>query len=171
VGTPIGGWMLLMRTVGRKSGLRREVPLSYLVADGSAWVMAGFGGHCDWYQNVRADAQVEVVLPGRTVACRAEEVIDGDVRRRIIPQLVRATGVPGFLTGCDPYHATPEQLLAATEWVPLIRLRPLGAPLVAGPDDPGGWGWVWRQGVVLALVAAVVGRLRRHRPGGAASPA
>lgn len=162
IATPVGGWLLLLRVRGRRSGVLRDVPLSYLVADGAAWVMAGFGGQCDWLRNVATNPQVEVVLPGRTVACVAERVHDAGMRRRIVPQLVRATGVAGFMTGCDPYRATAEQLLAVTEGLPLVRLRPLGEPLVAGPDDPGGWGWVWRQSIALALVAWLVHALRRR---------
>jgi hypothetical protein len=64
---------------------------------------------------------------------------------------MRATGVPGYLTGSDPYRSSPERVLESTAWVPLIRLRPVGEPLVAGPDDPGGRGWTWRQPIVIAL--------------------
>jgi deazaflavin-dependent oxidoreductase (nitroreductase family) len=153
MGTPFGGWMLLLRVRGRKSGLVREIPLSYLVDEGSVWVMAGFGPSTQWYRNLLADPGVEVILPGRSHLCVAREELDPAVRRRIIPQLVRATGLPGYMTGCDPYRAPVERMLDATAWVPLIRLTPVGEPLVAGPDDPGGHGWVWRQAVALVLVA------------------
>jgi hypothetical protein len=63
----------------------------------------------------------------------------------------------------DPFRSTDEQLLAVTAWVPLIRLAPEGGNLVAGPDDPGGLGWVWRQAVVLAIGAVLVRRLRGLR--------
>jgi hypothetical protein len=45
--------------------------------------------------------------------------------------------------------------------VPLIRLQPDDGPICAGPDDPGGLGWVWRQATVLVVSAWLVGRLRR----------
>jgi deazaflavin-dependent oxidoreductase (nitroreductase family) len=153
LGSPIGGWLLLLRVTGRRTGLAREVPLSYLIAEGSVWVMSGFGPRAQWYRNLLADPVAEVVLPGRVVRCQAEDVTDPETRRRIIPRLARAVGVPGYLGGFDPYRSTADRILAATAWVPLIRLRPEGAPLAAGPDDPGGLGWVWRQAVVL--VAAV----------------
>ena len=159
-GTPIGGYLLLLRVRGRKSGVVRETPLSYLVAEGAAWVCAGFGPTTQWYRNILADAGVEVVLPGRTVACIAEEVRDPEIRRRMMPALVRAVGLPGALGGVDPRHATDEQILEAYGWVPLIRLRPLEGPLAAGPDDPGGTAWIWRQAVVLGL-SVVVARWSR----------
>lgn len=160
MGTPVGGWILLLRVRGRKSGVIRDNPLSYLVSDGAAWVMAGFGSRTDWYRNLVADPRVEVVLPGRALACRAEVVEDAQTRARIIPRLVRATGAPGYLTGIDPFRSTDQELLAVTAWVPLIRLRPETGSLVAGPDDPGGLGWVWRQVVVLVVGTLIVRRLR-----------
>ena len=161
IGTPFGGWILLLRVRGRKSGVMRDNPLSYLIADGAAWVMAGFGSRTDWYRNLIAEPRVEVTLPGRTVACRAQVVDDPQIRARVIPRLVRATGAPGYLTGIDPFRSTDEQLLAVTAWVPLVKLQPDTGTLAAGPDDPGGLGWVWRQAVLLVVGALIVGRLRR----------
>ncbi|HEY4753849.1 MAG TPA: nitroreductase/quinone reductase family protein, partial [Candidatus Limnocylindrales bacterium] len=74
IGSPIGGYVLLLRAKGRKSGLVRETPLSYLIADGSIWVLAGFGPRTDWYRNLLAEPAVEVMLPGRLVHGRASEV-------------------------------------------------------------------------------------------------
>ena len=156
LGSPLGGWLLLLRVRGRKSGLIRDIPLSYLVAEGSAWVMAGFGPGTQWYRNLLADPDVEVILPGRTRRCIGENVRDPDTRRRILPELLRATGAPGFMSGCDPWHASVDEMLEVTASVPLIKLCPVGEPLVAGPDDPGGLGWVWRQLIVLGLTAWAV---------------
>jgi deazaflavin-dependent oxidoreductase (nitroreductase family) len=160
MGTPLGGWILLLRVRGRKSGLVREHALSYLVADGSVWVMAGFGRRTEWYRNLLADPQVEVVLPGRALRCRAEIADEPEVRSHIIPRLARAAGLPGYLIGVDPYRASPVAVMSATAWVPLIRLRPENGPISAGPDDPGGLSWVWRQGLVLVVGALLIGRLR-----------
>jgi deazaflavin-dependent oxidoreductase (nitroreductase family) len=157
LGTPIGGYMLLLRARGRTSGVVRATPLSYFVAEGAAWVCAGFGPTTQWYRNILVDPAVEVVLPGRTIACIAEDVRDPQVRERIMPALVRAVGLPGALGGVDPRRATDEQILEAFGWVPLIRLRPLEGPLAAGPDDPGGTAWIWRQAVVLGLIVIVAG--------------
>ena len=161
MGTPIGGWLLLLRVRGRRSGLVREIPLSYLVDEGSAWVMAGFGPSTQWYRNLLADPHVEVVLPGRTRSCLAEEVRDPATRRRILPKLVRATGLPGYMCGCDPYRAPAERVLELTAWVPLIRLRPVGEPIAAGPDDPGGLAWVWRQAAATIVAYWIVRRMVR----------
>jgi deazaflavin-dependent oxidoreductase (nitroreductase family) len=167
IGTPIGGYILLLRVRGRKSGLIRETPLSYLIEDGSAWVLAGFGTRTEWYRNLLVRPGVEIWLPGRVVQCRAEEVTDPAIRDPLLPRLIRAAGVPGLLIGCNPWTAPNSRIVGMLRGIPLIRLTPLGEPLLAGPDDPGGRAWLWRQGVVafgiLAITRLLAG-LRRPRP-------
>jgi deazaflavin-dependent oxidoreductase (nitroreductase family) len=162
VSTPFGGWILVLRVRGRKSGRLREAPLNYLIEDGAVWVMAGFGRRTEWYRNLLADPAVEVRLPDRRFACTADEVPDPAVRARIIPRLVRTAGLPGTMVVPSPWTAPDEAILDATTWVPLIRLRTRdGSPIEAGPDDPGGNAWVWRQAVVAA-VSLVAWRLARR---------
>lgn len=152
LGTPLTGCQLLVTTTGRKSGSRRDTPLGYLVAEGSAWVLAGFGPSTHWYRNLVADPAVEVLMPARPpFPARADEVLDPAVRARIIPPLVRSMGLPGSLIGENVLATSDERILELVAWVPLVRLTPDGPPLVAGPDDPGGTAWIWRQGLVLVL--------------------
>ena len=75
VGGPLGGWQCLLTTIGRTSGLRRDTPLGYIVVDGAAWVMAGYGPRTQWYRNIRVEPRVDLRLPGRApFAALAEEV-------------------------------------------------------------------------------------------------
>ena len=165
LGNPLTGWQLLLTTTGRKSGLRRPTPLGYLVADGAAWVMAGYGSSTLWYRNLLADPRVDVLLPARPpFAADATEIRDPTVRARIIPRLARSMALPGTMIGCLPWSAPDQRILELTAWVPLIRLTPADGPgLVPGPDDPGGLGWTWRTLVsTLATLGAI--RLLRGRP-------
>ena len=155
VSTPIGGWILVLRVRGRKSGRMRDTPLNYLIEDGAVWVMAGFGRRTEWYRNLLADPAVEVRLPGRRFAGTADEILDPAVRARVIPRLVRATGLPGTMVVPAPWIAPDEDVLDATGFVPLVRIRMRdGSALGAGPDDPGGRAWIWRQAVVMAVALA-----------------
>ena len=163
VATPFGGYILLLRTRGRTTGLAREAPLSYLIAEGAIWVMAGFGAATNWYRNLLANADVEVQLPGRLVRCRGQEIVNVDVRRRIAPRLVRATGIPGALIGCNPWTASDDRLLAQLEGVPLVRLEPIGGPIRPSPDDPGGRAWIWRQALVAVAILGLGRALRAPR--------
>jgi deazaflavin-dependent oxidoreductase (nitroreductase family) len=162
LGSPLTGCQLLLTTTGRRSGQRRSTPLGYLVADGAAWVLAGYGPNTLWYRNLLADPSVEVLLPGRPAfRARADEVLDPAVRARIIPPLVRSMGIPGSAVGTNVLAATDERILELVDWVPLVRLAPAGPPLVAGPDDPGGLGWVWRQALAIGLTVLAVRGLWR----------
>jgi deazaflavin-dependent oxidoreductase (nitroreductase family) len=166
VSTPVGGWILVLRVRGRKSGLVRETPLNYLIAGGRVWVLAGFGPRTEWYRNLLADPVVEVRLPGRRFAGRAAEELDPAVRARIIPALVRSTGLPGMMVVPSPQTTPDEAILDVVAWVPLVRLTPDDGPLEPGPDDPGGRAWIWRQTLVtVALVLAwrLLRRLVRRR--------
>lgn len=167
LGTPLTGCQLLLTTTGRKSGLPRPTPLGYFVAEGAAWVMAGYGPSTLWYRNLIAEPRVEVLLPGRPpLAAIAVEQLDPEVRARIIPALVRSMALPGCIVGCNPLTAPDARILELTGWVPLIRIRPDDTALAPGPDDPGGRGWVWRQavlGIVTLIGLRAIRMANRHR--------
>jgi deazaflavin-dependent oxidoreductase (nitroreductase family) len=153
LGNPVTGWQCLITTIGRRSGLPRHTPLGHLVADGSAWVLAGYGPATLWYRNVLDDPRVTLLLPGRPpIAALATEERDPSVRARIIPPLARSMALPGTIIGCFPPTSTDERILERVSWIPLIRIAPRdGTPLEAGPDDPGGPGWTWRQALAFGL--------------------
>lgn len=157
LGNPLTGWQCLLTTTGRRSGLPRPTPLGYMVADGAAWVMAGYGPATLWYRNILEEPRTTLLLPGRPpIATLATEARDPDDRARIIPALCRSMALPGASIGCFPPTATDERVLECVAHVPLVRLAPAdGTALLAGPEDPGGLGWAWRQ--ALAVVVAAVG--------------
>lgn len=165
LGNPVTGCQLLLTTTGRRTGLPRPTPLGYIVAEGCAWVLAGYGPSTLWLGNLLADPAVQVRLPARPpFAATAEPVDDPAVRARIVPALVRSMPLPGCSIGANVWTASDERILALVDWVPLVRLQPADAPLVAGPDDPGGWGWTWRQGLVALVGAAAFRVLWSRRP-------
>jgi deazaflavin-dependent oxidoreductase (nitroreductase family) len=151
ISCPAGGYIILLRVRGRRSGLVRETPLNYVIEDGAAWVLAGFGAGSAWYQNVLADPDVEIVLPGRRpMAAVASDVSSTPIRTRVIPAILRSTIGPSLMSGVNPFTATDEALAGDMSWVPLVRLTPVDEVVEPGPDDPGGRAWIWRQALVLA---------------------
>ena len=100
LGNPLTGWQCLVTTIGRRSGLRRHAPLGYIVEDGAAWVLAGYGPKTLWYRNILDEPRVELLLPGRhPVAAIAEHVRHPSVRGRVIPSLCRSMLLPGAMIG------------------------------------------------------------------------
>jgi deazaflavin-dependent oxidoreductase (nitroreductase family) len=162
VSSPVGGYMVLLRVRGRRTGLVRETPVNYVVRDGSAWVLAGFGERTEWYRNLLADPMVEMVLPARPpIPAVADVVWDPAIRSVLVPEILRSTIGPTLGAGMNPWR-TPDQAVADDMgWVPLVRLTPVGLTLEPGPDDPGGTAWIWRQVLVVLVTLGAVRVLRR----------
>ncbi|WP_238166086.1 nitroreductase family deazaflavin-dependent oxidoreductase [Kribbella caucasensis] len=63
--------LLILNTVGRRSGQPRETPLAWF-ADGDSWLVVASGGgsqHPDWHGNLMAHPEsVSVELPGHDAA-------------------------------------------------------------------------------------------------------
>jgi len=165
LGNPLTGWQCLITTTGRRSGLARHTPLGYMVADGAAWVMAGYGPSTLWFRNIQDEPRTTLLLPGRPpLAVLAREDRDPSLRARILPALVRSMPLPALMIGTNPVTATDERLLELLSWIPLVRLAPAdGMALAAGPDDPGGLGWIWRQALAVGLTVVGLRALRGRR--------
>ena len=148
ISNPLTGYLMILRTRGRKSGEMRDAPLGYTISGDCVYCIAGFGRRAYWYQNLLADPKVEAILPGRSFAGVAEEVTDPDERLRVMPPLLRSMGVIAAMFGLgNPWRDSPAEIAAKCEGMPLVRVRATG--IAAGPEDPGGRYWV-----VPALVGA-----------------
>jgi F420H(2)-dependent quinone reductase len=106
--------ILLLNTVGRKSGKKRATPLLY-VMDGEDFVLiASKGGaptHPAWYLNLMANPDVTVEVGDREVHVRAEEV-RGEEKTRLWQRMVEM--YPTY----DDYQTKTERE------IPLLILHP-----------------------------------------------
>jgi deazaflavin-dependent oxidoreductase (nitroreductase family) len=72
-----GADLLLLTTIGRKSGTARTTPLAYL-ADGDRWIVVASNGGADWepgwWLNVRAGSPASVELNGTSTAVEGTEL-------------------------------------------------------------------------------------------------
>ncbi|MGZ6267352.1 MAG: nitroreductase/quinone reductase family protein [Candidatus Limnocylindrales bacterium] len=160
ISNPLTGYLMVLRTRGRKSGEMRDAPLGYTIVGEYVYCIAGFGSKTHWYRNVLADPHVEVTLPGRSFSGVAEEVTDADERTRVLAPLLRSMGAIAAMLGMgNPWRDTPEQIAAKCEGMPLVRIRATG--IAAGPEDPGGWFWV--VPIVASGVLLMAWRGRRRK--------
>jgi len=106
--------ILLLNTVGRKSGKKRTTPLLY-VMDGEDFVLiASKGGaptHPAWYLNLMVNPDVTVEVGDREVRARAEEV-SGAEKTRLWQKMVEM--YPTY----DDYQTKTERE------IPLLILHP-----------------------------------------------
>jgi deazaflavin-dependent oxidoreductase (nitroreductase family) len=108
--------MVLLHTIGAKSGQERVNPVVYQ-ADGDRLVIfaskAGAPTHPDWYHNLLAHPRTKVEVDGRTVEISAR-VAEGDERERLWNR--QKEQMPGF--------ADYEQ--KTTRRIPVVILEPAG---------------------------------------------
>jgi F420H(2)-dependent quinone reductase len=82
--------ILLLTTVGRKTGKRRTVPVQYLAEGETLVVVASNGGkstHPAWFLNLRAEPRVEVETGRVRTVMHAREAT-AEERERLWPPLV-----------------------------------------------------------------------------------
>jgi len=158
---PLSGYLMILRTRGRKSGEMRDAPLDYTIIGDNVYCVAGFGRKTHWFQNVLADPKVEVILPGRAFSGVADEVTDPAERCRVLAPLLRSKGaIAGMMGMGNPWRDTPEEIALKCEGMPLVRVRATG--IAAGPEDPGGRYWIVPAVVgTLLTVLWLRGRTRR----------
>ena len=152
--TPATGSLMILRTTGRKSGVRREIPLGYALLDGDVYCVAGFGRETQWFRNILADPSVEVVLPLGAIRGIASEVTDEGEWSRAFRALMTSMGIIGRATAGDVRGVPDDRLREMGLGLPVVRIRPTG--IGSGPADPGGLMWVPVQ-VGAALLTAWMG--------------
>jgi deazaflavin-dependent oxidoreductase (nitroreductase family) len=130
VGGPFaGGNLLLLTTVGARSGREHTTPLGY-VPDGDRLLVVGSAGgsprHPDWYHNLLAHPLTRVEIGARTSAMVGVPAQGAD-RDRLFQRILR--DAPGFAD----YQAR------VTRRLPVVVLEPVAhEPAGAQPPTPGG---------------------------------
>jgi deazaflavin-dependent oxidoreductase (nitroreductase family) len=92
-----GANMLLLHTIGAKSGQARTNPLAYVTDGGRLVVIASKGGadrNPDWYYNLLANPNVTVELGTEQFQARATAVTEEPERSRLYAKMVEHR--PGF---------------------------------------------------------------------------
>ncbi len=126
LGPLVGGFVLLLKATGRKTGLTRVTPLLYDEVDGSFYVATARGKKADWYRNVLANPSVEVQVGARTYRAQADPITDRELiihylqeRLRRRPRIARAI----FWTLGMGLAPSPEELAEYAETRGLVALR------------------------------------------------
>jgi len=68
--------VLLLTTIGRKSGLPRVTPLQFEELDGAYYVGSARGAQADWFRNIVANPCVQVQVRQQRFPARAEPITD-----------------------------------------------------------------------------------------------
>ena len=149
VGNPITGYIMVLKTIGRKSGLVRYAPVNYAILDGNIYCLSGFGKLAHWYQNLQINPEIDMILPSATLSGKAVTVMDEDEWFRTTRQILKNGGFAGFLAGYNAWTISDQDLREKSSEMVVIRITP--NRIYSGAVDPGGWLWVW------LMVATIIG--------------
>jgi deazaflavin-dependent oxidoreductase (nitroreductase family) len=109
--------MLLLTTVGARTGAERTVPLAYFPDGPDAWlIIASAGGdprHPAWYRNLAANPdRARIEVGGRTVDVRAESLRGAEREERWNRITAQAKNFAGYQRSTD-------------RKIPVVRLTPV----------------------------------------------
>jgi deazaflavin-dependent oxidoreductase (nitroreductase family) len=154
MGNQISGYIMLLKTTGRKTGKIRYSPVNYAIHKGNVYCMAGWGKSTDWYRNISATREIEAILPSGPFYGMVEEVDNLDERRYVLRNILKNAGFAGYFEGFNPFSVTDEELMEKTADKPLLRIRLSG--IGSGASDPGGLSWVWTVFSVLLTIMIIL---------------
>ncbi len=127
LGSLQGRFVLLLTTIGRKSGLPRVTPLQYEEVDGKYCVASARGTEADWYRNILANPAVKVRAKSRRFDAMAEPITDPEqiadfleLRLRRHPRMMGAM----FRAQGFPSKPSREQLESYAKKRAMIVIRP-----------------------------------------------
>ena len=162
MGSPFTGYFLLLRTVGRKSGLPRYAPLNYAIIQGSVYVLAGFGESTHWLANLLENPLVWIRLPGLEAQGTAHQISDPRLAAGFAVAVARNSGFALAFEDPRCLFMSDEQLAGVLAGRPVVEIVPEGAPVEPGPFDPGGRGWIITVGLQIAALLGLWLLLRRR---------
>jgi len=93
-GSVFGAPVLLLSTVGRRTGRKRTTPLLYIQDGDNLVVVASNGGrekNPAWFMNIKQDPRTEVQIRGPRTVMRAEQA-NRDEKQRLWPLLTKMYG-------------------------------------------------------------------------------
>lgn len=75
-GSKVASRVLVLTTMGRKSGQPRSTPLQFEEVEGVYYVASARGEKADWYRNLLACPQVSIRVGKKSFSTQAEPIID-----------------------------------------------------------------------------------------------
>jgi len=117
----VSGRIMVIKHRGRKSGREYLTPVNYTVVDGGVYCTAGFGSVSDWYRNIMARPDIEILLPKGWRRAKAEDVTTSPRRVFLMRQVIIGSGFAGQLFGVNPKKLNDEQLDVVTKDYRLVH--------------------------------------------------
>lgn len=129
MGWMIGKYILLLTTMGRKSGKPRHTPLEYVYdkENDRYRVAAGWGGNTDWYRNLLKNPNVTVQVGRRKFDAIAEKASDEEVAKYMMYVSERHRRMDRIWNRWSdkPVDGTSQSYVHAAKFFPSVWLKPI----------------------------------------------
>ena len=122
ISNPLTGNIMVLGIRGRKTGKIRYAPVSFARRDGIVYCYQGRETRGQWYLNILAHPDVEVLLPQGRFSGRAEELLDGPERLKALRMLLQGSGLSRSMYGFNPAEASDQELEEKTKGIPVISI-------------------------------------------------
>jgi deazaflavin-dependent oxidoreductase (nitroreductase family) len=154
IGNKYSGYIMILKTLGRKTGKIRYTPVNYAIQNGYIYCVSGGGKYADWYRNLMITKKAEVILPGGAMFGDVQDVADSKERRVVLRKILQNAGFASFFEGFNPYTVNEELLDRKTADMSLVKIRPVGIGNSA--YDPGGLSSVWTLVSLLLIILIII---------------
>lgn len=129
--------LLVITTVGRRTGSQYRIPAGYVEASGC--LLIGTAG--TWHRNLRHGVPVEVLVRRRRVRALPEVIGDEETAAQLYGEILRHNPVHGryadIRLASDGEPDRDDLRAALARGVRVVRLRPVDAGAAAWPLQPG----------------------------------
>ena len=122
ISNPLTGNIMVLGIRGKKTGKIRYAPVSFARRDGKVYCYQGKETRGQWYLNILAHPDVEVLLPRERFTGRAEELPEGPERLKALRMLLQGSGLSRSMYGFNPAEAPDEVLEEKTRGIPVISI-------------------------------------------------
>jgi deazaflavin-dependent oxidoreductase (nitroreductase family) len=122
ISNSLTGNIMVLGILGRKTGKIRYTPVSYARIGEKIYCYQGKEMKGQWYNNLLANPEVEVLLPSGRFSGHGEEVSDTIEKLQAMRQILKGSGLNSSMYGFDPVAAPDEVVLEKTKNIPLIRI-------------------------------------------------
>ena len=150
----VGGRIMVIQHLGRKTGKVRRTPVNYAEIEGEIYCTAGFGSVSHWYRNILDHPSVEIWLPNGRFQALAQDITGEPNTLPILRQVLISSGFAAPAFGIHPQTLSDDELAAVTDNYRLLRFT--RQQPAAGKADLL---WVWPLLATVLLAVAWV----RHR--------
>jgi deazaflavin-dependent oxidoreductase (nitroreductase family) len=125
--------VMMLTTIGRKSGLPRTNGVSYMPVGDNYIIFAGWGVKSDWYKNLLANPDVTIQVGSKKIKDTAKPVDDAARRRDLMLQMRKRSGQCGppepvrsvlKATGLFDYEGELDMAVKQEGQLPVVEIIP-----------------------------------------------